>query len=45
VAFKRPILLPSKVKFATAADDGRIDFGVRSAKDDTPHLTGSVRPL
>jgi acyl dehydratase len=42
VAFKRPILLPSKVRFA-AADRGTA-FTVRSAKDDTPHLAGSVSP-
>jgi hypothetical protein len=42
VAFKRPILLPSKVKFASAAEGKRKNFGVRSARDDTPHLAGSV---
>jgi acyl dehydratase len=40
VAFKRPVLLPSKVRFAST-DDGR-EFGVRSARDDTPHLAGSI---
>ena len=44
VAFKRPILLPSKVQFASAQAGGRIDFGVRSARDDTPHLAGSLTP-
>ena len=42
VAFKRPILLPSKVKFASADTAGGLEFGVRSARDDTPHLAGSV---
>jgi acyl dehydratase len=45
VAFKRPILLPSKVKFASAQADGRIDFGVRSSVGDTPHVTGSLSAL
>jgi acyl dehydratase len=45
VAFKRPILLPGKVAFSEDDDGaGGIDFGVRSARDDTPHLTGNVRP-
>ncbi len=45
VAFKRPILLPAKVAFASAdSDGGRIDFGVSGAGDGTPHLAGSVTP-
>ena len=40
VAFKRPILLPSRARFA-AADRGAA-FGVRSARDDTPHLAGTL---
>ena len=40
VGFKRPILLPSKVRFAAA--DAGAEFGVRSARDDTPHLAGSI---
>jgi acyl dehydratase len=44
VAFKRPILLPSKVRFSSAEAGGRIDFAVRAARDDTPHLAGSVTP-
>jgi len=50
VAFKRPILLPSKVVFATGGADARdegtgagVAFSVRSARDGTPHLTGSTR--
>jgi acyl dehydratase len=42
VSFKRPILLPSKVRFASAEAAGGLAFGVRSARDDTPHLSGSV---
>jgi acyl dehydratase len=42
VAFKRPILLPSKVTFASADDASA--FSVRSARDDTPHLAGTISP-
>ena len=42
VAFKRPILLPAKVRFASAAGEGVTAFGVRSASDETPHLAGSI---
>ena len=42
VAFKRPILLPGAVTFASAGSGDRIDFGVSSARDGTPHLAGSV---
>ena len=46
VAFKRPILLPSKVTFAAGERDpgGSIDFGVRTARDGSPHLSGRVSP-
>jgi hypothetical protein len=44
VAFKRPILLPSKVGFHVAeAGDNGLDFSVRNAKKGTPHLDGTVR--
>jgi acyl dehydratase len=42
VAFKRPILLPGKVEFASASADGRVRFGIRDARDGTPHLAGTV---
>jgi acyl dehydratase len=42
VAFKRPIVLPATVGFAEARTDGGIDFGVRDARRDTPHLDGRV---
>lgn len=43
VAFKRPILLPSKVVFSSDANaDGRLSFGVSSARDATPHLAGRI---
>jgi hypothetical protein len=40
VAFKRPILLPAKVAFAE--DAGTLAFGVRDARDETPHLDGLI---
>jgi acyl dehydratase len=45
VSFKRPILLPATVSFASAgavADDGGIRFTVRDARKGTPHLDGRV---
>ena len=45
VAFKRPILLPSKVEFTSGESGEAINFGVRSAKDGEPHLAGVARPL
>jgi acyl dehydratase len=44
VAFKRPILLPSVVKFAEQRDGDQIRFGVRDAKRDRSHLDGVLRP-
>ena len=43
VAFKRPILLPSKVSFTSGDGDGSgaLAFGVRSP-DGTPHLAGTA---
>jgi acyl dehydratase len=43
VAFKKPILLPATVEFASATtEDGHIAFGVRDARKGTPHLSGSI---
>ncbi|HWD76912.1 MAG TPA: MaoC/PaaZ C-terminal domain-containing protein [Solirubrobacteraceae bacterium] len=42
VAFKRPILLPATVQFAEEAGPNGIDFGVRDARRETPHLDGQV---
>jgi acyl dehydratase len=42
VAFRKPIVLPATVVFAEHARDGGIDFGVRHASKDTPHLAGTV---
>jgi acyl dehydratase len=45
VRFRKPILLPGRVEFASAADGDEIAFAVRDAKRDTPHLDGRVAPL
>jgi hypothetical protein len=45
VRFRKPILLPSRVEFASAEDADQIDFAVRDAKRGTPHLDGRIRPL
>jgi acyl dehydratase len=45
VAFKLPVFLPSKVAFASwEEDDGVRAFGLTSAKDGKPHLTGTAGP-
>ncbi len=49
VRFKRPILLPARVSFASAplagAEAGKIAFAVRDARKGTPHLEGLLSPL
>jgi len=45
VRFRKPILLPARVKFASAGEGDEIDFEVRDAKRGTPHLEGRVSPL
>jgi acyl dehydratase len=45
VRFRKPILLPGKVEFASEATGEEIDFRVRDAKRGTPHLDGHVAPL
>ncbi|HZE06233.1 MAG TPA: MaoC/PaaZ C-terminal domain-containing protein [Solirubrobacteraceae bacterium] len=42
VAFRRPILLPATVQFAEGARARAIAFGVRDARNQTPHLDGLV---
>jgi acyl dehydratase len=43
VAFKRPVLLPAKVTFGEARTEaGAITFGVRDAREGTPHLDGLI---
>jgi acyl dehydratase len=47
VRFRRPILLPAKVEFATQDDKDEIDFTVRGrgAKRSNRHLDGRVEPV
>jgi hypothetical protein len=45
VRFRKPILLPARVEFASTTDGGGTDFAVRDAKRDTPHLEGRIEPL
>ncbi len=44
VRFRKPILLPSRVEFASSSEGDEIKFAVRDAKRGTPHLDGSVKP-
>lgn len=45
VRFRKPILLPGRVEFASAEEGEQILFAVRDAKRQTPHLDGRVQPL
>lgn len=45
VGFRKPILLPNRVEFASATEADRIDFAVRDSKRGTPHLEGRIAPL
>jgi acyl dehydratase len=45
VRFRKPVLLPARVEFASAEEGEEILFTVRDAKKGTPHLDGHVRPL
>jgi acyl dehydratase len=45
VRFRKPILLPARVEFASREEGEEILFAVRAAKKGTPHLDGRVRPL
>ena len=42
---RKPILLPTRVEFASHVDGGEIDFAVRDAKRGTPHLDGHLEPF
>lgn len=44
VRFRKPILLPGRVEFASSSQDEEIEFAVRDAKRGTPHLDGRVAP-
>jgi MaoC dehydratase-like protein len=45
VRFRKPILLPARVEFASRDEGEDILFSVRDARKGTPHLDGRVRPL
>jgi acyl dehydratase len=45
VRFRKPILLPGRIAFASTPDGDQIDFAVRDAKRGTPHLDGHLEPL
>jgi acyl dehydratase len=45
VRFRKPILLPARVEFASASEGEEIAFAVRDAKRHTLHLDGRVTPL
>jgi len=44
VRFRKPVLLPARVAFASKEQEGEILFAVRDAKKGNPHLDGRVRP-
>lgn len=46
VRFKKPILLPARVSFASdKREDGTTAFAVRNARQGIPHLEGLLEPL
>jgi acyl dehydratase len=45
VRFRKPIVLPARVEFASSAEGEEIAFAVRDAKRQIPHLDGRVTPL
>ncbi len=46
VRFRKPILLPARVEFASAGEgEAKLAFAVRDARKQTPHLDGRVTPL
>ncbi len=45
VRFRKPILLPGRVEFASTSEGDEIRFAVRDAKRGTPHLDGRMEPL
>jgi acyl dehydratase len=45
VRFRKPVLLPARVEFASEDAGEEILFTVRDAKKGTPHLDGHLKPL
>ena len=41
-AFRKPIILPATVAFASESSNGGFRFGVRDERKETPHLDGGV---
>jgi hypothetical protein len=44
VSFKLPVAVPTTVSFATWPDGAGRGFALHDAKNEKPHLIGSVRP-
>jgi acyl dehydratase len=44
VSFKLPVRIPSTVSFASWPDGAARRFALHDAKNEKPHLTGSIRP-
>jgi acyl dehydratase len=45
VRFRKPIVLPARVEFASTPEGEEIAFAVRDAKRQTSHLDGQLQPL
>ncbi len=45
VRFRKPIRLPGKVEFLSDAGSEEIEFAVRDAKHQIPHLDGHLEPV
>lgn len=45
VSFKLPVVIPTTVSFASWPDGAARAFALHDAKNEKPHLAGSVRPL
>lgn len=45
VAFKKPLILPAKVKFLSEEEDGAWRFAIVPKDGGTPHLDGALRPV
>lgn len=45
VRFRKPIRLPGKVEFLSDAGNEEIEFAVRDAKRQIPHLDGHIKPV
>jgi hypothetical protein len=45
VAFKLPVFLPSNVQLQYSSAGGRIEFHLKDANGEKPHLSGTVEAL